>query len=218
MFDLFKTFFMFERTFSHINKNKFMSPRTKEQFEEIRNKSREKIEKIALELFALNGYHATSVSQIAKKAGISKGLLYNYYENKEQLLNAVVMKVFDEIMQIVKTSATLPAEKQIEQMIIQTINHLKENITFWRLYLFLIHQSDVLLKLSSVWEKMRDDYMKYFVGLFEEIGSTNPTMEAMMLGTIFDGIGLNYVTAPNGFPIDEIRDYLIEIFVKNRKG
>lgn len=218
MFDLFKTFFMFERTFSHINKNKFMSPRTKEQFEEIRNKSREKIEKIALELFALNGYHATSVSQIAKKAGISKGLLYNYYENKEQLLNAVVMKVFDEIMQIVKTSATLPAEKQIEQMIIQTINHLKENITFWRLYLFLIHQSDVLLKLSSVWEKMRDDYMKYFVGLFEEIGSTNPAMEAMMLGTIFDGIGLNYVTAPNGFPIDEIRDYLIEIFVKNRKG
>jgi AcrR family transcriptional regulator len=194
-----------------------MSPRTKEQFEEIRSKSREKIEKIALELFALNGYHATSVSQIAKKAGISKGLLYNYYENKEQLLNSVVMKVFEEIMKIVQMSENLPAEKQIEQMIIQTINHLKENITFWRLYLFLIHQSDVLLKLSSVWEKMRDDYMKYFVGLFEAIGSKNPAMEAMTLGTMFDGIGLNYVTAPNGFPIDEIRDYLIEVYAKNKK-
>jgi len=194
-----------------------MSPRTKEQFEEIRSKSREKIEKIALELFALNGYHATSISQIAEKAGISKGLLYNYYESKEQLLNSVVMKVFDEIMRIVQMSENLPAEKQIEQMIIQTINHLKENITFWRLYLFLIHQSDVLLKLSSVWEKMRDDYMKYFVGLFEEIGSKNPAMEAMTLGTMFDGIGLNYVTAPNGFPIDEIRDYLIEVYAKNKK-
>ena len=195
-----------------------MSPRTKDQFEEIRNKSRENIEKIALELFAIKGYHATSVSQIAEKAGISKGLLYNYYKNKEQLLNSVIMKVFDEIMRIIKMSEDLSAEKQIEQMIIQTIDHLKENITFWRLYLFLVHQSDVQLKLTGIWEKMRDDYMGYFVKLFEEVGSKNPVMEAMMLGTIFDGIGLNYVTAPNGFPIDEIRDYLVEVFAKNRKN
>ena len=194
-----------------------MSPRTKDQFEEIRNKSRENIEKIALELFAIKGYHATSVSQIAEKAGISKGLLYNYYKNKEQLLNSVIMKVFDEIMRIIKMSEDLSAEKQIEQMIIQTIDHLKENITFWRLYLFLVHQSDVQLKLTGIWEKMRDDYMGYFVKLFEEVGSKNPVMEAMMLGTMFDGIGLNYVTAPNGFPIDEIRDYLVEVFVKNKK-
>ena len=77
--------------------------------------------------------------------------------------------------------------------------------------------SDVQLQLTGIWEKMRDDYMGYFVKLFEEMGSKNPAMEAMMLGTMFDGIGLNYVTAPNGFPIDEIRDYLIEVFVKNKK-
>jgi AcrR family transcriptional regulator len=205
---------MFEQTFSQ----NIMSPRTKDQFEEIRQKSRENIEKIALELFALKGYHATSISQIAEKAGISKGLLYNYFKNKEQLLDSVVMKVYDEIMRIVQMSGNLPAEKQIEQMIIQTIDHLKKNISFWRLYLFLIHQSDVQKKLSDLYEKMRDDYMNYVVKLFEEIGSENPAMEAMMLGTMFDGIGINYVTAPNGFPIDEIRDYLVEVFVKNRKG
>ena len=195
-----------------------MSPRTKDKFEEIRQKSKEKIENIALELFALNGYHATSISKIAKAAGISKGLLYNYYKNKEHLLNAVIMKVYDEIMRIVQMNDSLPADKQIEQIIIQTIEHLKKNITFWRLYLFLVHQSDVQLKLTGIWEKMRDDYMGYFVKLFEEIGSQNPVMEAMMLGTMFDGIGLNYVTAPNGFPIDEIRDYLVEVFVKNKKN
>jgi AcrR family transcriptional regulator len=195
-----------------------MSPRTKDQFEEIRQKSRENIEKIALELFAIKGYHATSISQIAEKAGISKGLLYNYYKSKEHLLDSVIMKVFDEIMRIVQLSENLPAEKQIEQMIIQTINHLKENITFWRLYLFLVHQSDVQLKLAGIWEKMRDDYMKYFASLFKKIGSKNPEMEAMMLGTMFDGIGINYVTAPDGYPIDEMSNYLVEIFVKNKKG
>jgi AcrR family transcriptional regulator len=195
-----------------------MSPRTKDQFAGIRQKSSQKIENIALELFALKGYHATSISQIAEKAGISKGLLYNYYSSKEQLLDSIITKVYDEIMRIVQKSEDLPAEKQIEQIIIQTINHLKKNITFWRLYLFLVHQSDIQRKLSEAYEKMRNDYMAYVVKLFKEMGSINPTMEAMMLGTLFDGIGLNYVTAPEGYPIDEISDYLIEVFVKNKKG
>lgn len=70
-------------------------------------------------------------------------------------------------------SENLPAEKQIEQMIIQTTDHLKKNITFWRLYLFLVHQSDVQKKLKKVYEKMRNDYMDYVVKLFQEIGSKN---------------------------------------------
>jgi AcrR family transcriptional regulator len=195
-----------------------MSPRTKGQFEEIRQKSRENIENIALELFALKGYHATSISQIAQKAGISKGLLYNYFESKEQLLDSIITKVYDEIMRIVQMSENLPAEKQIEQMIIQTIDHLKKNITFWRLYLFLVHQSDIQKKLAKLYEKMRNDYMEYVVKLFQEMGSKNPSMETMMLGTLLDGIGLNYVTAPDGYPIDEMSDYLIEVLVKNKKG
>ncbi|MEO8233138.1 MAG: TetR/AcrR family transcriptional regulator [Ignavibacteriota bacterium] len=194
-----------------------MSPRTKDQFEKIRNKSREKIEKIALELFAIKGYHATSISQIAEKAGISKGLLYNYYENKEQLLNSVIRKVYDEIMQIVQMKENLSAEKQIEQIIIQTINHLKENITFWRLSLFLVNQSNVQKNLTKLYKKMRDDYLEYVVKLFKEIGSKNPMMEAITLGTLFDGIGLNYVTAPHGYPIDEMKNYLVEVFAKNKK-
>ena len=195
-----------------------MSPRTKNQFKEMREKSRENIEKIALELFAIKGYHATSISQIAEKAGISKGLLYNYYKSKEHLLDSVIMKVYEEIMRIVQMNENLPAEKQIEQMIIQTIDHIKKNITFWKLYLFLVHQSDVHKKLSVLYEKMRDEYMGYVVKLFQEVGSENPTMEALLLGTMFDGIGLNYVTAPDGYPIDEMKDYLREILIKHKKG
>ena len=195
-----------------------MSPRTKDQFSEIRQKSKENIENIALELFALKGYHATSISQIAEKAGISKGLLYNYFESKERLLDSIITKVYDELMKIVSTNENLPADKLIEQMIIQTIDHLKKNITFWRLYLFLVHQSDVQKQLKELYEKMRDDYMNFVVKLFEQIGSKNPEMEAMMLGTLFDGIGLNYVTAPDGYPIDKMNDYLIEVFVNNKKG
>ena len=204
---------MFERTFNQ----KIMSPRTKSQFEEIRQKSKEKIENIALELFALKGYHATSISQIAEKAEISKGLLYNYFDSKEHLLDAIIMKVYDELIKIIKMNTTLAADKQIEQIIIQTTEHLKKNVTFWRLYLFLVHQSDVQKKLNELYKKMRDNYLNFVAKLFEDIGSQNPEMDAMMLGTMFDGIGLNYVTVPEDYPIDEMTDYLIEVFVKNKK-
>jgi len=56
-----------------------MAPRTTKQFEAIRGKSREKIILAAIELFSAQTYHNTSVADISKKAGISKGLIYNYF-------------------------------------------------------------------------------------------------------------------------------------------
>jgi AcrR family transcriptional regulator len=60
-----------------------MSPRTKQQFEDLRKDRRQAILDAALTVFANNGYHSASVSMIAKEAGVSKGLMYNYFESKE---------------------------------------------------------------------------------------------------------------------------------------
>ena len=67
-----------------------MSPRSAKQFKEIRKEKKDHIMEVALELFAENGFHATSISQIAKKAGISKGLTYNYFESKKELLDELI--------------------------------------------------------------------------------------------------------------------------------
>ena len=60
-----------------------MSPRTPQQFEEIREEKMTLIMDIALEHFANEGYHTTTINHIARHAGISKGLMYNYFESKE---------------------------------------------------------------------------------------------------------------------------------------
>ena len=44
----------------------------------------------ALAAFAEHGYAATRVDDVARRAGISKGLLYLYFETKEELFKAVV--------------------------------------------------------------------------------------------------------------------------------
>ena len=44
----------------------------------------------ALHAFAENGFAATKVADVAKRAGVSKGLLYLYFKTKEDLFKAVV--------------------------------------------------------------------------------------------------------------------------------
>jgi len=65
-------------------------PRTKEQFEEMRNATRDKIRSAAMQLFVHQGFGSTNVQDIADTAGISIGLLYRHYRTKDQLLNELV--------------------------------------------------------------------------------------------------------------------------------
>jgi len=67
-----------------------MSPRTKAQFLAMQDSAREKILDAALMLFARKGIAATGVTEIAREAGVSLGLLYHYYASKEELFTALV--------------------------------------------------------------------------------------------------------------------------------
>ena len=49
--------------------------------------TKEKILIIALRLFAIHGYEAVSVSQIAGELGMTKGALYRHYQNKRDIFN-----------------------------------------------------------------------------------------------------------------------------------
>ena len=48
------------------------------------------ITEAALAAFAEKGYAATKVDEVAKRAGVSKGLLYLYFKTKEDLFKAVI--------------------------------------------------------------------------------------------------------------------------------
>ena len=51
--------------------------------------TKEKILITALRLFAVNGYEAVSVSQIAGELGMTKGALYKHYKNKRDIFNCI---------------------------------------------------------------------------------------------------------------------------------
>lgn len=53
----------------------------------------EEITAAAFEVFAEKGYAAARVEEVARRAGVSKGLTYLYFKTKEELFKAVVRSV-----------------------------------------------------------------------------------------------------------------------------
>ena len=53
---------------------------------------REAIEDAALALFVEQGFHGTTVPEIARRAGVGTGTLYLYHASKDELLDALLLK------------------------------------------------------------------------------------------------------------------------------
>ena len=59
--------------------------------------TRQKILDSALKLYASQGYHNTTVDQIAKNVGLSVGVAYRYFKNKKDILLAALEYAFSNI-------------------------------------------------------------------------------------------------------------------------
>lgn len=58
----------------------------------------------ALKLLTRQGIHATPMSAIAKEAGTGMGTIYNYFPNKEALINAIYIQIKQEEKYLLQAS------------------------------------------------------------------------------------------------------------------
>ena len=61
-----------------------------------RGNTKQEILEASLDLFSVQGFEATSISQIASAVGIRKASLYSHFENKQAILDALVKDVLDQ--------------------------------------------------------------------------------------------------------------------------
>lgn len=71
---------------------------------------RQEIIDTAKALFAQNGFMKTTISDIASKIGIAKGLFYYYFKTKDEVMAAVIEQYIDEIQK--KVDAIVQATDQ----------------------------------------------------------------------------------------------------------
>jgi len=129
-----------------------MSPRTPQKFQEMREEKKALIMDVALLHFANEGYFNTTIRHIARHAGISKGLMYNYFDSKEALLTAIVHRSVNEIFNYFDIDRDGYLSVDEFEYFIRKINViLREKRSFWRLLIQLLTQNEA-----------RDQFMKLY--------------------------------------------------------
>jgi len=120
-----------------------MSPRTEEQNALLKDERREHILSAALRVFAMRGFAATKIKDIAAKGNISHGLVYHYFQSKEDIFFELVSRalhVAGESLMYVDAMPLSPLEKVREtaRFILGSIEQGQESSCY---FMIVLHAS-----------------------------------------------------------------------------
>lgn len=191
-----------------------MSPRTKAQFEEIREAASERILASALEVFGTYGYESATISQVAKHANISKGLIYNYFSSKEELLKKLIDNLTAQERNIMNQIYDENPSKFLENIIRYSFKEVRENSHRWKLITSLTIQLEKFEFIHDLAVNKLRGFLALFEKLLADLGHSNPSEEARILAALFDGIGLQSLVVREEYDLDFYEDYLIRKYCK----
>ena len=187
-------------------------PRTAEQFAQIREQSREKILESALVLFAQHGFASTSIRMLAEEAGISQGLLYNYYDGKQALLRAIFERSMEEVQRsFVEASRASSPAQALSRLVRSAFESVAANPDFWRLSYQIRMQPEVLADLGEHIGAWSEAILSQIEHLLRWAGSSDASVRARLLFAAIDGAAQHYVLDPDGYPLHRVADELIHL-------
>ncbi|QSE97365.1 TetR/AcrR family transcriptional regulator [Fulvivirga lutea] len=165
----------------------------------------EKILNAALELFAEEGYGSTSTSKIAKKAGVSEGLIFRHFTNKEGLLEAI-SKEGESRLKVLFANIVMESDPQ--EVINKTFRIASEiamdseQSHFWKLQYKLKWETELYD------EKKMEPIRNALTTAFEKLGYQNPEQEADILLLLLDGLATRYFLSDN-FDMENMIEFLL---------
>lgn len=175
----------------------------------------------AKELFSLNGFKDTNVSDITKKAGVAVGTFYNYYSSKEKLFMDIFL---DENVKLKKSCLqsidlnNSPLEV-VRQMLSLNIKGMKANPVLKEWY-----NKSVFNKIEQIYREengLKDfdflyDSFYEIILKWQEEGKMRRDIDSKIIMTIFAAI-INVDTHKEEIGIQyfpELLDYMSEFIMK----
>tara|TARA_R110000868_G_scaffold192261_1_gene436636 strand:+ start:767 stop:1339 length:573 start_codon:yes stop_codon:yes gene_type:complete len=165
-----------------------------EKVKKEKKNTKKNLVQIAMKMFAENGYHKTSTSAICEKAGISTGLLFYHYSSKEKLLNAIIDLILSKIDKILNQTENSNPKKELENIIDEFFNSLKEERPFWDLYMALLYQPDTKeLILGRVLDHSKN-FRRTIYDLMKKMDVENPSDQSFEFEIFRVGIFASYLS------------------------
>ena len=148
---------------------------------------RAQISRAAVELFALKGYHGTTVRDIARQSGLSIGSLYDYINNKEDILYLLAEDFYDNLRgEVVKV---LEGENDVITKLEGTLETMLRVVDRFQEYTLFTYRESKYLKKEDLIAVQEQEafFIETFRGLIEtgikegHFERQDPEMAAIML-------------------------------------
>lgn len=189
--------------------------------QERRIETRERILKAALQCFSEMGYAATSVEDICKAAGKSKGAFFYNFPTKQAVFLALLdrwLETIDTMMAASRQDAqTIPAaldnmSQALTVVFIQAGGHLPMFLEFWTQ---ASHDPQVWQSLISPYQR----YQTYFSQLIRDgiaegsLRPVDPDVASWTLVSLALGLLLQGSLDPNGARWDQVTTQAVQILI-----
>jgi AcrR family transcriptional regulator len=156
-------------------------------------------------ILAQNGYMGTTISAVAKEAGVSRGLLHYYFKNKDEMLARVIKENMEaSIVMITSLFEQFNTPEGYAKAITDLLRSVMENDPdFFNLFFegFAVarHSRIVHQELVSLYGKFRLA-LEHGLAQAKEIGNITPGLPvealAAIITGIIDGMGVQLLTEP----------------------
>ncbi|MBS0621485.1 MAG: TetR/AcrR family transcriptional regulator [Verrucomicrobia bacterium] len=175
---------------------------------------RELLLQAALKVLAANGYHASSVADIAKEAKVSKALFYHYFQSKHDLLVIFAQRRLEEWTPLVENLETLKDPKERITFLIDFILDELEARSDWLRFLYMLYLSaEGVAAIEEAMQKYKDQFDRLFQAerkLYQDLGYPDPDDEATFLRSSLQGISLEYLLSGKNYPLKTMREKIIK--------
>lgn len=171
---------------------------------------KELILQTALRLFSQRGYEGTPTSLIAREAGVSEGLIFRHFINKEGLLLALLDLGHERLRPFTDELATLTDPRDVLNALIELPRRiLGVEREFWRLQFSL----KGIRKTQTGQDRLprqTDPFFQAAFRAFAQLGYAQPELETRLLYLIVEGLGNALLLN------DDVPDY--EMLIAHLKG
>lgn len=192
--------------------------RTKEDAE----LTRQLLLKSALTVFAERGYTNTRLSDIAEKAGVTRGAIYWHFGNKRELLIDLVKNQVDPYFEIIAqvVSESISARKKLEKILRIILEKFNNDREFLANHKFNFVELKMKNEIPEIKEFIKRKFLNFrtIIQKLVETGIStgefrriNPDSITAVFATIVAGCGAIAMNNEISLPIDQ--DYMIDILL-----
>ncbi|HHU56170.1 MAG TPA: TetR/AcrR family transcriptional regulator [Acholeplasmataceae bacterium] len=136
---------------------------TPEQFAKMREESKTKIMDAATRVFIKNGFDGTSIKMIAQECGISVGLMYRYFKNKEDLFLEIVDNLLEEFL---KTKRLFESNANPKDILINFAKEMLESLSDELMVgVIMLIAKNILSKNKLIYQKTMERELEVLTAL-----------------------------------------------------